>query len=204
MQSPGAPTSSRLGPETPSRQPLVTTALGRQGRPHGSKRWGKEATEQAGPAPEGKGGERTTGGPQPSCAHPPPSLTLLGIWEQRLRNAAQRGMRKEEAPHPTPTGAATPTPRRKVRRLRGAHPAQGLQAQPGSHAHWPGSVHVQQNTSSPPRPPRGGLGQPPGMSSALALTPGTASICLGRLFVSASRRLSGKLSSLLPCCYPGG
>ena len=52
--------------------------------------WGKEATERAGPAPEGEGGERTTGGPQPSCAHPPPSLTLLGIWEQRLRNAVQR------------------------------------------------------------------------------------------------------------------
>lgn len=51
------------------------TALERRGRPHGSQRWGKEATEPAGPAPEGEGAERTTGGPQPSCAHPPPSLT---------------------------------------------------------------------------------------------------------------------------------
>ena len=65
--------------------------------------WGKEATERAGPAPEGEGGERTTGGPQPSCAHPPPSLTLLGIWEQRLRNAVQRERDEERgnlAPHP--------------------------------------------------------------------------------------------------------
>ena len=112
------------------RQPLLTAfshqrpgaAREALGKPELGQRGHRRSRLSARGRGQGEGGEQTTVGPQPSCAHPPPSLTLLGICKQRLRNAAQRE-RAEERGNPHPTPPRTATPRRKVRPPGGAHPA---------------------------------------------------------------------------------
>lgn len=104
MQSPSTPTSSRLSPETAPpdglRSPLPSSSRGGlvEARVGAKRPQHKPAQRQR--ARAGGAGSRPQEGPNPA-APTTPSLTLLGICEQRLRNAAQRERAEERgSPHP--------------------------------------------------------------------------------------------------------
>lgn len=126
------------------RQPLLTAfshqrpgaAREALGKPELGQRGHRRSRLSARGRGQGEGGEQTTVGPQPSCAHPPPSLTLLGICKQRLRNAAQRERAEERGnPHPTPPPHCDSSQEGQAARRRPPSPsvpAQGRPAQPGT------------------------------------------------------------------------
>lgn len=202
MQSPSTPTSSRLSPETAPpdglRSPLPSSSRGGlvEARVGAKRPQHKPAQRQR--ARAGGAGSRPQEGPNPA-APTTPSLTLLGICEQRLRNAAQRGLRKEEAPtHPNPLCDSSQEGQAARRRPPSPSIPPGSPSAAGSHAPWPGSAHAHLN-------PGGGAPGAVWLRRVHELLEPSLEIrvCFGAL-VCLSFQSSAQVVLPAPCCHPGG
>ena len=169
MQSPSTPPPHG----SVLRQPLLTAFGHHCPRAAGEASWkpelGQRGHSTSRPSARGRGqggaGSRPQEGPNPA-APTTPSLTLLGICEQRLRNAAQRERAEERgSPHPPQPALRLLTGRsgRPEAPTQPLHPARVAGAA-RSHAPWPGPAHAHLS-------PGGGDPAPSGTSSAASATP---------------------------------